>query len=125
MQVTPNQLVKEMRNLRSDCSTGVDQIPVRFIKLVATDLASPLTHIINACIDSSMVPSLWKIARISPIPKVDRPVMENYRPVSILPTLSKVFERIMLKQLIKFIEEVSLFGPCNLTAVDRNFTTGR
>ena len=47
LQVTSNQVVKEIKELRSDCSTVADHLPVKFIKLIATDPASPLTHIIN------------------------------------------------------------------------------
>ena len=42
--------MKEIRHLRSDYSTGDDQIPVKFVKLVSEHIAGPLTHIINACI---------------------------------------------------------------------------
>ena len=55
-RVTFEEVMKEIRHLRSDCSTGVDQIPVKFVKLVSEHLASPLTHIINACITSSTFP---------------------------------------------------------------------
>ena len=47
MQVSHSQVIKEIKELRSDSFTGADQIPVRLIKSVANDLASPLTHIIN------------------------------------------------------------------------------
>ena len=82
MQVTSNQVINENKELRSDCSAGADHVPLKFIKLVANDLVSLLTRIINTCIDTLPFPSLWKIARISPIPKVDQPTVENYdRPV--------------------------------------------
>ena len=104
--------MKELRHLRSDCSTGVDQIPVKFVKLVSEQLAGPLTHIINTCITSSTFPRIWKTARLTPINKTDHPQNEtDYRPVSILPALSKVFERLVLKQLISYIEELSLLAP--------------
>ena len=95
-----------------DCSVGVGQIPVKFIKLVAEDLAGPLAYITNTCINSSFSPQIWKTARISPIPKTHCPKDErDYRPISILPALSKVFERIVLQQLILFIDKLSLLGP--------------
>lgn len=48
-QVTLKEVIQE----RTDCSTGVDKIPVKFIKLMAGDLAGSLTYIINTCIQSS------------------------------------------------------------------------
>lgn len=105
--------MKEIKELRSHCSMDADNIPIEFTKLVATELASTLTHMMNTCIDTSTFPFLWKISSISSISKVDRPTVEKYyRPISILPTLSRVFEKLVMKQLITFIEEASLFGPC-------------
>ncbi len=70
-----------------------------------------MTHIINSCIRPSYFPEAWKIARISPIPKIEQPIAEqDYRPVSILPALSKVFERLVSRQMISFIEDLALFN---------------
>jgi hypothetical protein len=69
-----------------------DNIPAIFLKLAADFLAGPLTAIINNCIDSLKYPTLWKLARISPIPKIDNPEHVDYfRPILILPCISKVF----------------------------------
>ena len=70
-----NQLlqISRIKTLRSDRSTGADQIPTTFIKLAADHLVGPLTRIINGCITEVYFPKLWKIARVSPIPKVDNP----------------------------------------------------
>ena len=85
---------------------------VKFVKLAKVHIPGPLTHIINRCIATSSVPRLWKIARISPIPKVDEPLSDaDYHPVSILPTLSKVFEHLVLNQLIVYINEEALLSP--------------
>ena len=106
------EVEKEIDKLRSDTSTGIDQIPVKFAKLAKVHISGPLTHIINHCIATSSFPRLWKMARISPIPKVDEPLSDaDYRPVSILPTLSKVFERLVLNQLIVYINEEVLLSP--------------
>ena len=59
--------------MTTDCSTGPDNIPSKFIKLVAEHLALPVTYIINKCVKRKEFPSLWKIARISPIPKANEP----------------------------------------------------
>ena len=64
---------------------------MRLIQPVMEFIVSPLTHIINSCIKNNVFPQTWKIARISPIPKTDNPSESNdYRPVAILPILSKV-----------------------------------
>ena len=105
------EVEKEIDKLRSDTSTGIDQIPVKFVKLAKVEISGPLTYIINRCIAASSFPRLSKITRTSPIPKVDEPLSDaDYRPVSILPTLSKVFERLVLNQLIVYINDEALLG---------------
>ena len=96
-KVTFEEVLKEINRLRSDSSTGCDQIPVKYIKLGKDHLAGPLMHIIDACIAASMFPHVWKTARVSPIPKIDQPIdRSDFRPVSILPALSKIYERLVL-----------------------------
>ena len=102
--VTCTELIKEIKLMRSDCSCGPDNIPVKFVKIIAESLASPLTNILNNCISKQVFPRQWKIARISPIPKVNDIKSKNdLRPISILPVLSKVFERLVLKQKADFL----------------------
>ncbi|PFX20980.1 putative RNA-directed DNA polymerase from transposon BS [Stylophora pistillata] len=98
-----------LKQLRTDCSTGPDQLPARFVKLVARYLASSLTTIINNRISKLYFPHAWKLARISPIPNVDTPVSEDHlRPVSILPVLCKVFEKLVASQMTDFCTRESL-----------------
>ena len=99
-----------MRLLRNDCSTGYDNITAMFIKSVVEYLVSPLTFVINSCIATNNFSDAWKTARISPIPKVTQSVeLKDYRPVSILPVLSKVYEKLVLQQLAVFIERESVY----------------
>ena len=107
--VTRRGVLECIKSLRSDSSTGADTIPARFVKLVAEHLANPLTHIINNCIKRSYFPTKWKMARGSPIPKVVNPTsMNELRPISILPVLSKVFEKAVEIQMLSFAEGASL-----------------
>ena len=109
--VTYNEVLNAIKSLRNDCSTGADQIPTKFIKPIAEFLASPLCHIINTCIQMSAFPTKWKTARISPIPKVDDPrANDDYRPISILPVLSKIFERLVMNQIVDFIEKEKILN---------------
>ena len=71
--VIREEVFTTIKTLRSDRSTGADQIPTTFIKLAADHLAGLLARIINGCITEVYFPKLWKIARVSPIPKVDNP----------------------------------------------------
>ena len=106
--VSKDEVLKEISLLRSDCSTGINQIPV---KLASDYLFGPLTYTINSSINTSSFPKTWKTARVSPIPKVDNLVNEkDYRPFSILPNVSKIFERLVLNQILVFIEKQALLA---------------
>ena len=110
--VTHEEVQKAIKSLRSDCSTGFDNIPTKFVKAVADLLASPVTHNIKNCIQTSTVPDDWKVSRICPVPKVENPKsISEFRPINILPILSKVFERVILQQITEQIEARSIYNP--------------
>jgi hypothetical protein len=96
----------------SDTSTGpdqVDQLPAKYLKIVAQLIAGPLTHFINSFVAVSSFPDAWKVARITPIPKSNNSNSNsNMRPISILPVLSKVFERLTHYQLVEHIDSQKL-----------------
>ena len=106
MRPTTYKEVKEALNkIRNDCSAGNDNIPINLLKPVSDKIISPLTYIINGFINQGTFPEEWKIARISPIPKIAAPSKaSDYRPISVLPVLSKVYERVILQQLVIHIE---------------------
>ena len=102
-----NLSLQEVKRIRNDCSTGNDNIPISLVMLVAENIASPLTYIINECIRLSVFPAEWKCARASVIPKIDNPTTgDNYRPISLLPVLSKT----VMKQLCNFIETNNIYS---------------
>ena len=61
-------------NLRNDCSSGHDNILMKFLKPVVDQITSPIVHIINTSIDKEIFPVSWKVARVCPIPEIDNPV---------------------------------------------------
>ena len=79
-KVRYNDVLKSLKSLRNDGSTGYTNIPVPFIKPIAESIASPLTFKINNLIEESKFPDQWKYACISPIPKVTNPTeLKDYR----------------------------------------------
>lgn len=91
---------------------GEDGIPIRFIKLILHYILSPLTHIINHCFTTSRFPNLWKIATVIPVAKVpSASTMKDYRPISILPSFSKVCESLIAEQINEFISANNLLSP--------------
>ena len=104
-----DQIKKIILGLKNDCSGDHDNIPVRLMKPVSDHLISPLVHINNS-INKKFFPNSWKIARVCPIPRVDQPTsVKDFRPISVLPILSKVYERVILQQLCNFFEKESLY----------------
>ena len=72
-KVTHKEVLQQLKSMRSDSSTGSAQIPVRFVKLDAEIIASPLTHTLNEYVVKNSFPVAWKVARVSSIPKNDSP----------------------------------------------------
>ena len=104
-QTNYDEVRKILLGTKRDCSTGHDGIPIRYLKPVVDDVTSPLVHIINTCINNSVFPQTWKIARVCPVPKVDHAKdVTEFRPISILYILSKVFKRVILYLLCHFLK---------------------
>ena len=94
-------------------ATGIDKISAKIIKFVAPIIANSLTKIFNMAIDTETFPSEWKIARVARLHKKGpRNLLDNYRPTctSILPVISKIFEKILYEQLYEYLNAVDLLS---------------
>lgn len=90
-------VLKILRDLRTDKASGSDNIPPTLLKATAHDICAPLCHIFNLSFAHACVPDVWKIADICPIPKVLPVNKAQLRPISLLPILSKLLEKVVLK----------------------------
>ena len=91
---------------------GLDEIDTYIVKLVADDLVPSITHVMNLSIRDTSFPSSWKRAKVIPLlKKGDALDPKKYRPVALLPILSKILERAVFQQLVKYLEENSLIHP--------------
>ena len=103
------EVKKHIDNLNAHKSVGLDCIGPRVLKYSGDYITSAITSIINSCIDKNIFPELFKHACVIPIHKGgDKNDPHNYRPISILPTLSKVFERHISNQLQDYFEKNKL-----------------
>ena len=104
------QIEKLIDNLNDKTATGNDEINARLIKDIKKEIAPTLTKLINLGYEMNDFPSCMKSAIIRPIYKKDnKNDIANYRPIAILPALSKIIERSAANQLIAFFEENKLF----------------
>ena len=103
-----------INSLASKDSQGIDGISTKFLKLFANQLSRPLSFIINQSLYSGIFPTRLKIAKVVPIYKEnDEPenLFQNYRPISILTAISKVFEKVMNLQLTAYLNVNGKFTP--------------
>ena len=85
-------------------SSGSDDISARMLKGTATSVTPSLTRLFNLSLSSGYFPDAWKMARVVPIPKsTDMSVPSNYRPISILPIISKVLERVVYQYIFQYL----------------------
>lgn len=109
--ISLSQLHETVCKVKStNCST--DAIPSRLLKQVLDSVGPVLLVLINACLSSGCFPTLFKHAVVQPLlkkPNLDPSILSNYRPISNLPFLSKVLERVVFRQLQSFLDNNSLY----------------
>jgi retron-type reverse transcriptase len=106
---TSDEVIKLISSISDKKATGLDQIPSKLLKLSAPIVSKSLCDIFNLSIQTAIFPDDWKLAKVSPIYKGDaKDNVGNYRPISVLSAISKVFERIVFDQLYTYFNENNL-----------------
>ena len=107
---TTDEVIKIISNLKIT-KTDKNYIPVNIFKSIKESIRHPLTKIINTSFSLGKFPDIFKLARITPIHKKNaKNLCSNYRPISSLPYLSKIFERLMTNRLVNFFHKFNLFN---------------
>ena len=100
---------KYLLNIDVTKATGTDNIGPRLLKIAAPYIVSEITYICNKSIDTSSYPCKWKEAKVSPLHKQGpHDDVNNYRPISILPVLSKILERHVSDHLLSYLNHNDL-----------------
>jgi len=95
--------------MKSSSSCGVDQIPFSVIKSVAFQISPILSTLINHSITSGIFPDALKVAKITPIFKTgDKSKITNYRPISVLNSFSKIYEKVFLNRLNVHLSKLNI-----------------
>ena len=104
-----NEITDIINSLKNTHSTGYDNFSTKFIKISSSILAPALTKIFNLAIKAGTYPSKLKIAKVIPIFKKGDPTsINNYRPISILSPINKIFEKILYSRLTTYINNSNI-----------------
>ncbi len=109
---TEADIVSIINKIPDSKSSGIDGIPSTLIKAAAPSIGGPLSNFINKIIHLKQIPVQLKSAVVTPILKSgnhDEP--SNYRPISILPAIAKIFEKFIANQINDYLEGNNLLNP--------------
>jgi len=115
-EITEDFVSKTIEKLPAKTSCGIDGMSVKFVKEMKEIISKPISTIINQSLITGRIPGIFpsrlKIARIVPVyKKDDNALVENYRPISVLPAISKIFEKIIHTQLTNHFNSLNLICP--------------
>lgn len=97
--------------MKSTKATGLDGIPTRLLKDATPEIAKPIAHLVNLTISMGQIPLEWKEGKGTPIFKSGNKDDENnYRPISMLPLISKIMKCAIQVQLLAFLGENNILS---------------
>ena len=109
--VTSAFVEKQLRLMKTNKAVGLDNISARLLQDAASVLTSPLRDTINLSFEKGRFPSTWKCAKVTALFKQgDKTDKDNYCPISILPTVSKVIERAVHSQLYGYLDSSNVLA---------------
>ena len=112
---TQASVLKLLEEVNPSKSAGIDNLAGKFLKEGAPALASPITDLCNLSISVSSFPDDCKIAKLKPLYKKEAKTKpKNYRPISLLPLISKVIEKVIHNQTQNFLDTNMNFTDINL-----------
>ena len=111
-ETNPHEISLIIDDLRDSNAADIYDVTSKFVKLGSSSITKNLTILFNQSINGDIYPELFKVAKVIPLYKNDSPLtVSNYRPISLLPIFSKIFERLMYNRLISFINKYNIITP--------------
>ena len=105
VNVSEESVTKIIKELKPKTSCDITGLSNKLLKHIDCEIIKPLTVIINQCINTGIFPNDLKVAKVIPLfKKGDPKLMDNYRPVSLLPCISKVMEKVMHMQIYSYLD---------------------
>ena len=109
--VTEQLVEKKLKQLKRSKAAGIDNIPPGILKDCSSVVRKPLAHIINMSLFTGEIPKEWKEAKVIPIHKKGSTNdFDNYRPISVLPAITKIAERMVHEQFMDYLESNNLIN---------------
>ena len=112
--ITKEEVINEIKNLDASKSSQEDDIPTKIIKENSNIFSNFIYQSFNSMTDVCIFPTSLKLANTTPIyKKGSKNSKENYRPVSILPNISKIYERCLFKPISNYFEDIFSKFQCS------------
>ena len=103
--VTPDEVSKIIQSMSPSKSSGPNSVPIKILKMIYTDISVPIAKLVNLSFQSGIFPSTLKISKIIPCFKKGSPLdPSNYRPISLLSNIDKIFEKLIYCRIYSFLE---------------------
>lgn len=105
----PDEIIKIVRSLNNTNAVGYDELMTKIIKTVVTELAEVLSFLINLSIEQGCFPDRLKLSIVKPIHKKGKKdEIGNYRPITLIPIISKIFEKVIHIRIMKFLVKFNI-----------------
>ena len=107
---TEEQITKIIDKMKPKTSTGHDDISMKLLKQIKEYLAGPISLLTNQSLTTGIFPNLFKIAKVLPLSKKPNNYnLKNFRPISLLPVISKILEKAVFTQVYDYFDSNGLF----------------
>ena len=118
--LTPAEIEVVLKSLPAGKAVGPDGINNKILRKLSVELSLPFCSLFNQSLQTGVFPDCWKMSNVCPIPKSgNRSSISNYRPVSLLCTSEKVFERTVFKHIYNHFQDNNI-----LTSLQSGFIPG-
>ena len=108
-EISKEEVTRHINAMKTHTAPGLDGISSKFIELTKLIVAPFLVQLFYNCIDQNIFPENINLAIVTPIPKTSSPKsMNDFRPISVLPIFSKIFEKIIAERVMSFIDKNSI-----------------
>ena len=123
-RISETQISSIVMKMKAKHSSGYDGVSNYLLKSLIHVIKLPLCVVFNKSLQTGVFPNLMKLAKLIPLHKGgERDVCDNYRPISLLPIISKILERHVHKHMVKFLDENHILYPHQFGFRERHSTT--